>query len=155
MILKVLLLISLPLLAGIERAEAGPFSKSNVCSTQMAFEKLVRSSLPAGCALVKGEPAAERYCVKLNTDGAFGYYAAYSRADSNPPEIAYELQVHIDAACLSTLRNRFLSKDVPPLLVGRRPIRIEALPNADGGPTLMFYFKATSSDLKDVEARGQ
>lgn len=131
---------------------SGPWSKGRICDTQKNFEDLIRARMPRRCELQKSAPAPERICMDPNADAAFGYYDAYTNDEGSERLVVYELQVRTTPPCLIELRD-ILSSDDRLSVAGRQPIRISAYPNADGGPTLLFSFKAQDSDLEDITNR--
>ena len=110
-------------------------------SLRVRFKKLINDKLPKGYHAPKGTEL-------------FGSQNAYE-GDKN--EIAYEMVIRLDEACFQKLSKKLgeLKRQDKLVLGNKKPSRLFSKFNADGGPTIIFYFPASDSDLRDLNKGNQ
>jgi hypothetical protein len=124
---------------------------SDICDVRQRMQTFIRKQLPAKCVWPPADPDLQRLCKKIKDDGLFGYQDV--RKDSvRPSTIAIEIVVWVDQSCFNELHSniRSLINSNANIISIRKAADIFSAFNADGGPTLIFYFPATPHDLEDL-----
>jgi hypothetical protein len=121
----------------------------DTCDVRDRVQTLIRKHLSPACARPKAEPVGS-VCTIPKEDGLFGYQDV--RESYQPHTIAVEIVVRTDTECFDKLTKDLesLIAQKANLISTRQASDLFSEYGADGGPTLIFYFPATDSELQQV-----
>jgi hypothetical protein len=125
---------------------------SDGCDVRQRIQGFIRSKIAKTCTWPKADSDVQSVCRKLKDDGLFGYQDVRRQPD-RPHTIAVEVVVRLEKPCFANLKASILRsiKAKLPIISNRKAASLFSKFDADGGPTLIFYFRAKPSELTAVD----
>jgi hypothetical protein len=126
---------------------------SDGCDVRQRIQGFVRSKIAKTCTWPKADSDVQSVCRRIKDDGLFGYQDVRRQSDDRPT-IAVEVVVRLEKPCFAKLKASILKsiKAKVPIISNRKAsLSPDSKFDADGGPTLIFYFRAKPSELTDVD----
>jgi hypothetical protein len=125
---------------------------SDGCDIRQRIQGFIRSQIAKTCTWPKSDSSVQSVCKMIKDDGLFGYQDARRQSD-RPDTIAVEVVVRLDKTCFAKLETSTLKsiKAKSPIISNRKAASLFSKFDADGGPTLIFYFRAKPSELIDID----